>query len=100
MLGGGVGRREGPKKSALRDRAGTVCCTLGVSSALTSDLSDPSDRSDLSDPDRTWGGFGGGFVNELSSAKGDAKNAYVLLAGDGGGCGAEGSSWNGDAKNA
>ena len=41
MLGGGVGRREGPKKSALRERAGTLCWTLGVSSALTSELSEP-----------------------------------------------------------
>ena len=49
MLGGGVGRKEVPKNSALRER-GTLWGTLGVSSVLTSDLSEPVRR----------GGFGGG----------------------------------------
>ena len=74
--GGGVGRSDGPKKSALREW-GTVCWTRGVSSVLTSDLpSEPVRRC----------GLGGGEGAEASSEKGEAKKAYVLLAvGEGGG---------------
>ena len=43
MLGGGVGRKEVPKNSALRERGGALCGTLGVSSALTWELSESSE---------------------------------------------------------
>ena len=77
MLGGGVGRRDGPKNSALSER-GVLWGTRGVSSVLPSDLS-------VSELVRRWG-FGGGEGAEASSEKGEAKNAWVLLpVGDGGG---------------
>ena len=50
MLGGGVGRKEVPKNSALRERGGALCGTLGVSSALTWELSECSECSDLYEP--------------------------------------------------
>lgn len=85
MLAGGVGRRDGPKHSALRERAGGLCSILGVSSALTSDASDFSESARL-------GGFGGGWGIEMSSPKGEAKKALVLLpVGDGNGDGADDS---------
>ena len=77
MLEGGVGRRETPKKSALREREGALKPGLGVSSALASDLA--------SELEREWG-LGGGTGVAESSEKGEPKNALVLLpVGEGGG---------------
>ena len=74
MLAGGVGRRDGPKNSALRDRAGALYSILGVSSALTSEASDFGEL-DVA----RFGGLGGGCGIEESSPNGEAKNAWVLL---------------------
>lgn len=80
-VGRGVRSSDGPKKSALRERAGACCSMRGVSSAprSTSEVvnDDVVDACDLTEIER-FGGFGGGSgVGEPS--KGEPKNAWVLL---------------------
>lgn len=64
-----------PKKSALRERGTGCVSTRGVSSELSREW---MEVSDLSDEDRV-GGLGGGRGVGEPSAKGDPKNAWVLL---------------------
>ena len=73
MLGGGVGRRETPKNSALREREGALCSGLGVSLSRTE--GPLASDSDLGSELCRECGFGGGWGVAESSEKGDAKNA-------------------------